>query len=417
MIIQSKEELAGVVKKAIAEVKLTDVHTHIYTPCFGDLLLWGVDELVTYHYLIAETFRWIDMDYDEFYQMSKKQQAELIWQTLFIDNSPFSESCRGVLTTLSKLGLDTASRDLDKMREFFASIDRNDYIDLVFEKGGIKDVVMTNNPFDPQEYPIWIEGYEPDERFKAALRIDSLMLEWEKSACGKLKSWGYNVDIELNKATLGEIKRFLTDWSVRMDAVYMAASLPPEFRCPSQNTDSIILEGAIIPACIELDIPFAMMIGTKRLVNPGLRLAGDSVAKGDLKSIDYLCMNYPHNKFMLTMLARENQHEATVTARKFRNLFLFGCWWFLNNPSLIDEMTRMRFELLGPSVLPQHSDARVLDQLVYKWAHSKLIIGDILCEKYADLMDTGWQIDADEITRDVEKLFGGNFWAFLKRKF
>lgn len=42
MIIQSKEELAGVVKKAIAEVKLTDVHTHIYTPCFGDLLLWGI---------------------------------------------------------------------------------------------------------------------------------------------------------------------------------------------------------------------------------------------------------------------------------------------------------------------------------------------------------------------------------------
>ena len=41
---------------------------------------------------------------------------------------------------------------------------------------------------------------------------------------------------------------------------------------------------------------------------------------------------------------------------------LLGCWWFVNNPSLIDEITRMRMELLGTSFIPQHSDARILDQ-------------------------------------------------------
>jgi hypothetical protein len=49
------------------------------------------------------------------------------------------------------------------------------------------------------------------------------------------------------------------------------------------------------------------------------------------------------------VLARENQHELAVLARKFRNLHIFGCWWFLNNPSLVDEVTRMRVELLGLS--------------------------------------------------------------------
>jgi hypothetical protein len=68
---------------------------------------------------------------------------------------------------------------------------------------------------------------------------------------------------------------------------------------------------------------------------------------------------------LLTMLSRENQHELTVTARKFRNLMIFGCWWFLNNPTLINEITSMRFELLGTTVIPQHSDARILDQLVF----------------------------------------------------
>jgi hypothetical protein len=95
---------------------------------------------------------------------------------------------------------------------------------------------------------------------------------------------------------------------------------------------------------------------------------------------------------------------------------VFGCWWFLNNPSIIDEMTRMRFELLGVSVIPQHSDARVLDQLIYKWAHSRRIIADVLFDKYKDLMETGWKIDKSDIRRDVEKLFGQNFWDFVNKK-
>ncbi len=52
------------------------------------------------------------------------------------------------------------------------------------------------------------------------------------------------------------------------------------------------------------------------------------------------------------MLARENQHELCVTARKFPNLMIFGCWWFLNNPSLIEEITQMRLDLLGLSMIP-----------------------------------------------------------------
>ena len=102
------------------------------------------------------------------------------------------------------------------------------------------------------------------------------------------------------------------------------------------------------------------MIGVKRQVNPALKLAGDGVGKGDVDSVMRLCQRYPDNKFMATFLARENQHELAVTARKFANLHIFGCWWFLNNPSLIEEMTRMRIELLGLSVTPQHSDARVV---------------------------------------------------------
>jgi hypothetical protein len=159
-----------------------------------------------------------------------------------------------------------------------------------------------------------------------------------------------------------------------------------------------------------------MMMGVKKLVNPRLQLAGDSVGRASIEAVEYLCATYPRSKFLVTMLSRENQHELCVAARKFRNLMPFGCWWFLNNPSLVDEITRMRLELLGLSFIPQHSDARVLDQLLYKWDHSRRVIADALFDKYHDLMATGWTMEEWEIRRDVEKLFGGNFWSFVKRK-
>jgi len=415
MPIANLETLRKAVDKAVQEVKIIDVHTHLYTPCFGDLLLWGVDELLTYHYLVAETFRWIDMPYEDFWKLSKKEQADLIWKTLFVENSPYSEACRGVLTTLKKLGLDVAGRDLDSYREYFKRLTMEQYVDKVFDLTGVKEVVMTNDPFDDLERPVWLDGYKPDPRFKAALRLDPLLNAWDKSHL-KLKEWGYEVEKGLSRKTLSEVRRFLKDWILRMQAVYMAVSLPFGFRFPEDSARATIIKECILPVSQELNVPFAMMIGVKRLVNPGLQLAGDSVGKGDMETVEYLCANYPKNKFMVTMLSRENQHELTVTARKFRNLMVFGCWWFLNNPSLIEEMTRMRFELLGLSVIPQHSDARVLDQLIYKWEHSRRIIADVLYDKYKDLMDTGWAIEENEIKRDVEKLFGGNFTNFLQRQ-
>ena len=41
-----------------------DIHTHLYAPAFGDLLLWGIDDLLVYHYLVAEGFRHWDLPYE-----------------------------------------------------------------------------------------------------------------------------------------------------------------------------------------------------------------------------------------------------------------------------------------------------------------------------------------------------------------
>lgn len=414
MAVKDLAHLRQTVDRAVQDVRVTDLHTHLFEPPFGKLLLWGVDELITYHYLIAETMRWTDMPYDAFYAMSKEQQADLIWQKLFIENTPYSEACRGVLTALSRLGFDLSHRTLTEAREYFRSVKVEDYIDRVFQLAGLESVVMTNDPFDPDEAPVWLKGYEGDKRFHAALRIDPLLNGWATSY-KVLKEQGYAVDGSLSDGDLREIRRFLTDWIKRMKPLYMAVSLPTNFMLPEQSPRGRIIEECIIPVSRELNIPFAMMIGVKRGVNPALRLAGDAGGLSSTLPVEYLCAKYPDNKFLCTMLARENQHELVVLARKFRNLMVFGCWWFMNNPSIIEEITRMRFELLGASVIPQHSDARILDQVIYKWSHSRKIIGDVLLDKYAVVLATGWRLEESEIQRDVAKLFGGNFWNFLGR--
>jgi hypothetical protein len=406
-----RDQVAAAVNEVVERTPVADIHTHLYDPAFGNLLLWGIDELLTYHYLVAEAFRFLDLPYEKFWALPKSQQAELIWDALFIQHSPVSEACRGVLTTLNALGIDVRKRDLNAIRNWFSEWTPEEYLTRCMELANVSSICMTNSPFDPEERPVWENGFTRDERFQAALRIDPILVAWP-SAAAQLAGWGYVVSRELNAKTFSEIRRFLSDWTKRMNARFVMVSLAPEFEFPADDECAQIIEHAIVPHCAEFGIPFALMPGVRRQVNPQLKLAGDGVGASDLGAVQNLCAAFPRTKFMATVLARENQHELCVLARKFRNLHIFGCWWFLNNPSLIDEMTRMRVELLGLSFTPQHSDARVLDQIIYKWQHSRAIISKVLVEKYGDLAATGWTPTRDEIERDVKQLFGGAFDDF-----
>jgi hypothetical protein len=406
-----RAKLAATIEKAVETTPVYDIHTHLYDPAFGELLLWGVDDLLTYHYLIAETFRFTDIPYNQFFALSKQQQADVAWEQLFLKHSPVSEACRGVLTTLNLLGLDVKKRDLPALRKWFARWKPADYVNHVMEIARVERICMTNSPFDDLERPTWERGFKRDGRFTAALRVDPLVLDWKNSA-KRLAQWGYPATPALTPRSIAAARRFLADWARRMDAQYCMVSFPPTFEFPGKSQPAQVVEKIIMPFCAEFGIPFALMPGVKRGVNPQLRLAGDGLGLSNLASLANLCAAFPDNKFTATVLARENQHELCVIARKFRNLHIFGCWWFTNIPSIIEEMTRMRLELLGLSVTPQHSDARVLDQILYKWEHSRRIIARVLVDKYADLAATGWEPTPAEIARDVKDLFGGAFEAF-----
>ena len=395
------------VVKILDQTPTVDIHTHLYSEPFGQLLLWGIDELLTYHYLVAELFRYRpDLAYKDFWTLPKPRQADLIWDEIFVRNTPVSEAARGVVTTLNRLGIDVGDKQLDKLRRFFTNYSVAEYIDRVFELAHIRRVVMTNDPFDPAQQRVWNGGGNSDERFKAALRLDQLLNDYPK-ALPELQRQGFSAGAELDKHTLTTIKDFLKVWIERMNPVYLAVSLPPDFHLDDGSERARLIADCILPVARESGLPFAMMIGVKKGTNPELGDAGDSLGKADLSVLENLARGHRDVRFLVTMLSRENQHELCVVARKFGNVLPFGCWWFLNSPSIMREITAERIELLGLTMIPQHSDARVLDQLIYKWVHSREVIADVLAERYFNLLGAGWVVTEDDMTRDANRILGG----------
>jgi len=177
--------LTAQIERVVAATPVTDIHTHLYDPTLGGLLLWGIDDLLVYHYLVAEAFRWLDMPPEKFWLLTKLEQSELIWDTLFLEHSPVSEACRGVLTTLHRLGLEVKKRDLSAVREWFKQWPVDTYITRCMELANVEAIFMTNSPFDSAERPVWQKGFLRDDRFIAALRVDPLLLDWP-TAAGRL---------------------------------------------------------------------------------------------------------------------------------------------------------------------------------------------------------------------------------------
>jgi hypothetical protein len=408
-------ELGTVVREVVDTTPVVDMHTHLFAPSYGALALWGVDDLLTYHYLEAELFRVSPVTPDQYWSLTKKQRADLVWRAMFVERTPISESARGVVATLTALGIDPSSDTLTPIREFFARQDPGQHVTRVFRAAGVSHVVMTNDPLDPEESTTRSSA-GGDDRFHASLRLDRILNEWEDHI-DSLREQGFTVNRAVDDCTIAEVRRFLTTWAERLRPVYMGASLPDSFAFPADDPRTELLTRAVLPVCAELRLPLALMVGVKRQVNPALRLAGDGAGRADVGAVARLCVAHPGNRFLISLLSRENQHELCIYARKFSNLLPFGCWWFLNSSSIVEEITRERIEMLGTSFIPQHSDARVLEHLLYKWRDTRRLLAAILERSYQHLIADGGTVTRSHLERDVARLFRGNFEQWTGRTF
>jgi len=141
-LLTDAKELRAQVESVVNSTAVMDVHTHLFPAEFKQLCLWGIDELLTYHYVTAETLRTARMPYEQFWAMSKRDQADLVWKTLFVDNTPTSEAAQGIISVLDVFGLDTRATNLDEARAFFSSRNIAEHLDHVFDIAQVSGVVM-----------------------------------------------------------------------------------------------------------------------------------------------------------------------------------------------------------------------------------------------------------------------------------
>src|SRR5580765_6502736 len=293
---QNTQVLRRQVDEAISTAPVFDLHTHLFAPQFGDMSLWGIDDLLNYHYLTAELFRFSSTSPDEFWLMEKQARSDLIWRKLFVENTPLSEATRGVISVLSTLGLDTQAPNLKEARDFFSSQTLDSYLEKALETSGVTDIVMTNDPLDETEIQVWNSDKKIDGRFHSSLRLDRILNGWEE-AVPLLAKQGYEVSQNVDERSIRETRRFLDDWIAKMKPLYMGVSLPDDFVFPENSPRGSLIENVVLPTCHEHDLSLALMIGVRRRVNPALKVAGDGLGRADVSVLDRICARYPGVRF------------------------------------------------------------------------------------------------------------------------
>lgn len=289
----------------------------------------------------------------------------------------------------------------------------------------LRYVVTSHDPFELLETAMCLAPPPLASRYQRALSLDKVIEGGWSSICEGLASAN-------EPCTLRGLTSMLRRCTQALQPIFFTAATPHDFHydgggeCDESRLDQPlekdkppspqqVLNDVILPLCRSENMPLSLRMGTRRAVNPALRLAGDGVGSAQLDSLARLCCGNSKTKFLVTVLDRSDQHEAAVLASKFRNLHVWGCWWYCNNPSVVSEVTALRLEMLGTGFTFQTSSARVHDQLIYKWIHARALLARNLVAKYTELMETGWRVSRGDIRRDVQRLLGGAFEEFLSK--
>ena len=68
-------QLEKVIPEILATVPAVDIHTHLFPASFRGLALSGIDELLTYHYLEAELFRFSPVSPEGYWTLDRTARA------------------------------------------------------------------------------------------------------------------------------------------------------------------------------------------------------------------------------------------------------------------------------------------------------------------------------------------------------
>ena len=374
------------IEKFVNSTPIFDIHTHLFPSKFRKFYNVGLIKLLNYHYLKAELFSLGNIKINYFNKLNDNEKAKIIWDNLFLNRYPLSTATQGVLRILKIYGVNDVNQKFDKILKITNEnqLSEGD----IFSITNVKQVVMTNNPFEKEEKKIL--NLNKDNRYLPSIRIDDLFLKPKNKK--DFSTSYYLSNYEKTKKAINEIKKIIK------------TNRPSYFALSSENLDefkNVLFFDNFLPLLKQSKTPMMLLIGVKRDVNKLYNDAGDGVGTMDLNNLEKILNKYPNNNFLVSCLDYKDQFRLNILARKFQNLKIVGFWWFNNNESIIENLLKQRFELLGDNFILQHSDARIVDQLVYKWLDFKSIYIEVMVEKYHKLLSLGYKIKSSDLEKKI----------------
>ncbi|OLP92640.1 hypothetical protein AK812_SmicGene25541 [Symbiodinium microadriaticum] len=309
-------------------------------------------------------------------------QTEASGETVTLLQAPLLAQTDGFLQiaaheSLSALGLKdaVASRDLAAIRQWYAGQDAEMFNEKMMRLARLRYIVTSHDPFESDQLQHCLTPPSCPPRYRSAVALDKLLEADWPAVCRTLKE-------SARPMTLRAAAELARECVRAIQPVFVTAATPDGFvyhRSVSNMSSGAIdadlssgvstpspqqvLDLVLLPLCREFGVALSLRMGTRRAVSPSLGLAGDGVGAAELRSLGHLCEANPDVKFLFTVLSRTDQHEAAVLATKFRNLHLWGCWWYCNYPSVVSEATSLRLEMLGTKFTFQAPEAQKIHRI------------------------------------------------------
>ena len=229
------EEIPAAVKFAVSpeQLPVEDEHSHLLHNTAGDeLCFWGIERLLTYHYVRRILFAEGHVTPEVFYSWSLREQADFVWQKLFVNrlSDCTDEGRKGVILVMQCFGLDPNAKNLDQAREFY----REQTAEMIQQKSmkiaGVTRVVGTQDILDPAEVAFYqTKNCGFNQELRPAIRLDELLLHWLR-AIPKFAEYGVDLHKDpKNEQNHDKLRKFLAETFEMLggDIAYLASSFGP----------------------------------------------------------------------------------------------------------------------------------------------------------------------------------------------
>ena len=161
------------------------------------------------------------------------QRADLIWKTLFVENTPVSEATRGVVAVLAaaRAGSRRAVARTRSARSSARRTSPNTSGDVFAARGRQRGRDDQRSAGSRGSAALGSRARCRDAGFRAALRLDRILNDDAVDGAGERAD---------------DCSR---RWSRRMSRRYMAVSLPDSFTFPADDARTTLLREAVLPVC------------------------------------------------------------------------------------------------------------------------------------------------------------------------